>query len=148
MNTMQLLSKAIVFVSGIVFSLSGFAQIQQISHLAPTVLETHVSRTAPDPFEYVDGLTEPQALNYRAVATTIEYPREAVDAGIEGSVMIRVLVDGQGAYVKHFVTASPDPSLTEAVNQQIHLLAFEPGHMQGQPVSGWVSTRFSFRLEE
>lgn len=148
MNMSQFLPKAVAVFVGVTMSLGTYAQMQQLTDFATAMEETPVGEFQPEPFEYVDHMLEPQVLNYREVADAIDYPSQAVDAGIEGSVMIRILVDGEGNYVNHLVTASPDPMLTKAVNQQVRMLAFEPGYLKGKPASGWVSTMFRFRLGE
>ncbi|MEM7659969.1 MAG: energy transducer TonB [Bacteroidota bacterium] len=107
-----------------------------------------MAEAQPTPFDFYAQVQEPQPLNYRQICRQIEYPQLAVNAAIEGSVQVRILVDERGAYQDHMLMSSPDPMLSDAVLLYLKSIQFEPALEQDQPVEAWVSLRFSFVTEE
>lgn len=97
-------------------------------------------------FLFVDE--EPTLLNIRDIRQQIGYPKVARDAGIEGTVVVRVLVDKKGNYKRHRVVKTPHPLLNKAVENQIHNLRFTPAIQGSAPADFWVNVPFKFGLEE
>lgn len=88
----------------------------------------------------------PKPLNLTEVQRTIGYPKAAQQQGIEGKVVVRVLVDEQGRTVKHVVIESPDPLLTEAVVSALPKLTWKPAIQKKKPIMCWVTLPFHFKL--
>lgn len=88
----------------------------------------------------------PVALNLDDVKMLIGYPQEARDAGEQGLVLARVLVDEQGNYLSHEMMYSESDLLEAAVAEQIGQLRFEPGRKDGQVVRFSVVVPFNFKL--
>lgn len=86
----------------------------------------------------------PQPLNKDLVCRLIGYPQLARDAGIMGTVVLRVLVNKQGEYVRHVTKASPHPILTRCVEEHISKLMFEPATCGGKAIYSWVNIPFRF----
>jgi hypothetical protein len=99
----------------------------------------------PLPTEFFGGV-EPKPLNMEEVKRMIGYPPIAREAGIRGKVVVRVLVDQQGQYVKHEVIKDPHPILTNAVTSKLHFISWTQGKMDGEPVKVWVTIPFQFTL--
>jgi TonB family protein len=102
----------------------------------------------PDPYAtleiVIDKLPEPiNLLGFRGVTG---YPALAKESEIEGEVILRVLVDNYGRYLKHIVLQDPHPMLTKAVTDKIEQLRFTPGIQNGKPVIWWVTVPFEFML--
>lgn len=89
---------------------------------------------------------EPQPLNLQEIKQAIGYPRIARDAGIEGNVVVRVLVDKDGKYLRHQVLNGVHPLLHQVVEQHLNKLKFTPALKNGAPMRFWVNIPFSFRL--
>jgi protein TonB len=107
---------------------------------------TEVAEPAePTPFELFDGV-EPLALNLDEVKGDVRYPRAAVEAGIEGTVVLRVLVGSDGAYVRHVVLREAHPLLRAEVERQVRQLRFRPGLQANRPVKVWVTLPFRFKI--
>jgi protein TonB len=100
----------------------------------------------PDPFQFVAVEKEPQPVNMDDIKKRIGYPPAAREAGIEGTVLVRVLVDEKGNYVKHIVLQSPHPLLQKAVEKELPSLKFTPGIQAGKPIRVWVNIPFRFAL--
>ena len=89
---------------------------------------------------------EPKTLNMRDVQMKIGYPQVARDAGIEGTVVLRILVGNEGQYIRHVVLNSVHPALEGAVVQNISKISFTPAEKDGKPVKFWVNLPFTFKL--
>ncbi|MEM7371176.1 MAG: M56 family metallopeptidase [Bacteroidota bacterium] len=88
----------------------------------------------------------PNPLNMGDIQMKIGYPKAAFTQGLEGKVLIKVLVDKQGKYLRHEVLQSPDDIFTDAVEQHIASLTFDPALKDGKPVEFWVTLPFNFKF--
>lgn len=124
------------------------ARIQKRSCNAMTYQKRHcqskdIYRTpAIDDFVFVHK--EPVAINYLEVNNAIGYPAVAREAGIEGSVIVRVLVDEHGNYLKHKIISQAHPLLGRSCDSFVNNLYFTPAVRDGQPVKFWVNIPFHF----
>ncbi len=100
----------------------------------------------PDINEFIFAEEEPKPVNMADVQKLIGYPQIARDAGIEGNVVVRVLVDKRGNYDKHKIITQVHPILTKAVEEHINKLQFTPAIQGGKPIKFWVNIPFNFKL--
>ncbi len=100
----------------------------------------------PDPMAYVVVEKEPQPINIDEIKKRIGHPPAAKEAGIQGKVIVRVLVGKNGKYERHIVIKSPHKILTEAVEKELPNLEFTPGIQAGKPIKVWVTIPFDFQL--
>ena len=115
--------------------------------LSPEVLDRVENYSEePDANAFITVDQEPQPLNMYEVRRAVGYPLIARDAGIEGNVVVRVLVDEEGKYVRHLVLNGVHPVLEKSVTAQLHQLTFSPAMLGGEPVKFWVNIPFAFRL--
>lgn len=87
--------------------------------------------------EYPVAITQPKP----------DYPSMAHDAGIEGTVLVHVLVDRNGRVAE--VRANRDrtvPLLESAALDAARRWVFRPALSNGHPVAVWVAIPFEFRL--
>lgn len=89
---------------------------------------------------------EPAPVNMEDVKRLIGYPPLAVEAEIEGKVVVRVQVSTDGQYLKHVVIADPHPILTNEVAKFLSKIQFTPGIQSGKPIKVWVTIPFDFKL--
>lgn len=89
---------------------------------------------------------EPKPMNMGDIQRSIGYPQTSRDAGLQGVVIPRVLVDSMGNYVTHTVIKRSAPSLTIAVEKEIHKLKFTPAIQDGKAIPFWVNIPFNFKL--
>jgi len=89
---------------------------------------------------------EPKVLNMGAVQRLIGYPIEAREAGIEGTVVVRILVGEEGQYLKHKVINQAHELLLRSIEPHLPALRFEPALQGGKPVKFWVNIPFNFKL--
>lgn len=91
---------------------------------------------------------EPQPINYQQVEEWIGYPETAYNAGIQGDVSLRVLVDQEGQYVKHEVENSFHPLLRIPCEVFTQLLEFKPASKNGEAVTCWVKVSYHFEIPD
>ena len=96
------------------------------------------------PVEEVDQA--PRPLNMAAVQQEVGYPKEAMKQKLEGRVLIKVLVNKEGKYERHEIVESPDEVFSDAIEQHIQKLTFEPARKDDKAVKFWVTIPFNFRL--
>ncbi len=77
----------------------------------------------------------------------IVYPEKAKKDGIEGKVVVRVLVDKNGKIQNKIIEHSTDRIFNEAAVEAIDKTKFEPAKLNGKPIKGWVSVPVEFKLD-
>lgn len=100
----------------------------------------------PDINAFIFAEEEPVPVNMEEIKKMIGYPQLARDAGIEGQVVIRVLVDKNGNYARHRIINQVHPILAKACEEQLHKLKFTPAIQGGKPIQFWVNIPFNFKL--
>ncbi len=75
------------------------------------------------------------------------YPELAKKAGIEGTVVVKVLVNTKGDVEKVEILKS-HPLLDEAAVNAAKQFKFKPGKQRDRYVKVWVSIPFNFRLKK
>jgi TonB family protein len=74
-----------------------------------------------------------------------DYPRAARAAGVQGTVILQVLLDRQGAPRFPVVLESPSPVLAYAASEAVRQGRFEPARLDGRPVAVYYDIRIDFR---
>ncbi len=95
----------------------------------------------PAAFTYADTPPEP------LTAPRPQYPPWAREAGIEGKVLVRVLVGADGIPKKAVIVRGPK-GLTEGVESAVLRWTFRPGLANGRPVEVWVEIPIVFQLRD
>ncbi len=80
-------------------------------------------------------------------SVTPAYPELAVRSGIEGKVLVKVLVGKDGLVHEASVEGSTADILNEAALAAARQFRFTPGLMSYGPVSVWMKIPFTFRLK-
>ena len=87
----------------------------------------------------------PDAVNLSQVKSSIDYPEIAIQAGIEGRVTVKVLVNKQGRVIDIGKLTGP-VIFHDEVEEKVRKLQFTPGLQNGKPVRVWVTVPFNFEL--
>lgn len=111
----------------------------------PSTPENAAIWNTTDEFVLLDE--QPVPVNMDVIADVIEYPDSAWDNGISGKVLLRVLVDASGKYVRHKVLQTPHQWLTAEVERHIAKLQFTPAIQNGRAIATWVTVPFDFRIQ-
>ncbi|RMG20524.1 MAG: energy transducer TonB [Bacteroidetes bacterium] len=88
---------------------------------------------------------QPRPLNLKDIYQELGYPQAAYEAGIEGKVVVKVLIDEQGQYVQHELLEEGHALLATEVAKHLPKLQFEAAQKDGKPVQAWVSIPFVFK---
>lgn len=100
----------------------------------------HVVEVAP---EYPGGVTE----LYKFMAMRIKYPEEAAKNGIQGRVIVRFVVNSDGAISRARVERGVSPELDAEALRVVGLLPkWKPGRNNGKPVACWFVMPINFAL--
>src|SRR5580658_9413383 len=94
----------------------------------------------PSPAKTTDAVTPP-VLRTRTEAT---YPREALQASLEGTVGLEVVVDETGTVVDARVMAPAGHGFDEAALDAVRRFAFEPARKNGVPIRSTVQLAYEF----
>ena len=100
----------------------------------------------PGPNDFVEPDEHPRVLNMKEVSQAIGYPNAAQTIGLEGQVVVRVLIDEQGVYQRHIVLNGVHPILEKAVEVHLNKLRFTPAIQGKKPIKFWVNIPFKFKL--
>ncbi|MFK7970692.1 MAG: energy transducer TonB [Bacteroidia bacterium] len=90
------------------------------------------------------GYSEPQPLNVDSVRVLIGYP----NAEIEGTVIVRLLIDEEGNCKTYKLIKKAHPLLWEGVEPFIMLIRFRPFIKNGKPIGFWVTVPFNFKITD
>ena len=142
----------------VMFRLSDNGQKEEykpIPKIDETVVVGYASKQAPaeeDPvFEVVENMPEfadgmGGLMQY--LSKNIKYPVEAQKAGIQGRVIMQVIIDKNGNVTNPKVTQPVDPLLdTEAIRVTASMPKWKPGTQRGMPVNVKYTFPIVFRLQ-
>ena len=103
-------------------------------------------------------LDSDQAVGYEAKEVDVKaeitakplpgYTREARRAAVQGVVVLKVLLSGDGKLDRVRVVRRLPYGLTENAIRAACEIKFKPAMKGGQPVAQWVSLQYAFRLAE
>lgn len=124
--------------------LGGFASNIDFNPREKVVIEQRIEEPAHDQFLPVEK--EP-GVDLAKLQRSIKYPELARRAGIEGKVIVRVLVDDKGKVRRQMIEYTDHEMLNEAAMEAISNYGlFTPAIQNNQPIMCWVSIPIQFRL--
>jgi protein TonB len=106
-----------------------------------TLVVQNDTEASPSPDDFVAVDVEPMRLRIDPPV----YPELAKSAGVQGTVMVRVLV-GKDGKVKNVIVVEGNPLLNEAAIACAKTAIFRPAISQQQPVEVWVMMPITFKL--
>ena len=77
----------------------------------------------------------------------IPYPEEARARGLEGTVVLRILVDETGTVRSVKLVSGPGGGLDEAATKAVARFRFRPAMRKGQPVATEIRYAYTFELD-
>ena len=109
------------------------------------LLATTLSAAVPD---WRDSEQPPAPIGgYETLAKNIEYPEMASKAGIEGTVLVKTLIDENGQVLETVVVGDKPPTgMAEAACKGIQQTRFEPARQYGRPMATWITIPVVFDL--
>ena len=95
------------------------------------------------------GSTDPKYFLQKWVYTYMKYPKEAVNQGIQGRVLVDFIIDENGKVGDVTVLKGSDPLLDEEAVRIISASPdWKPGKVEGRKVKSEMSLYIDFRLEK
>lgn len=111
-----------------------------------TEVEVKVREEEPAPDEFIPVEKEPW-VDLEKLQKKVEYPDLARRAGIEGRVIVRVLVGKSGKVRKTLIEYTDSELLNQSAIEAISKHGtFTPAIQNGQPITCWVSIPITFKL--
>lgn len=111
-----------------------------------TVSETTEPAVVSDNFVEFPELPPTPVGGYGQIIKNIPYPAEAIQLGIEGTVVVSVYVDESGHAVGVDILKKVHPLLDESAIKAVYSTKFEPAKQAGIPVFSKVTIPVPFRL--
>lgn len=121
-----------------------FDQVQDID-LGEKKLDVGKIEDEPGIDEFIPVEKEP-VVDLVALQKSIVYPEMARKAGIEGQVIVRVLVGKDGKPKKAVVQYTDSKMLDKAAKKAVMKQIFTPAIQNGKPITCWVSIPIKFKL--
>jgi protein TonB len=138
-------------------TLESTSQASSFAVPAGNTLYGQPSKTANDPQEAkpykadrylaASQLNELPAVESRPDSLRPFYPEGARRRGVEGDVVLRLLIDADGSLAKVEVIGDPGAGLGEAGARAIRQFRFRPGKVGGQPVATTITYVLHFVLD-
>jgi protein TonB len=125
------------------FTYSGPIKVEEKKVEEKIEKQKEVEKTVYQSFEVEKA---PECVNLAQVRSSMTYPEVARQAGIEGRVTVKVLVDVDGSVMKVGSISGPDVFADEVRDKSMNL-QFTPGLQNGKPVKVWVTVPFNFKLK-
>lgn len=97
-------------------------------------------------FETFEVEKAPSPLNLGEVKAMMRYPDMAINSGIEGNVVAKVLV-GRDGRVERIGNLSGPNIFHAEVRSKLNSLQFTPAIQNGRAVQCWINVPFSFKLK-
>lgn len=98
----------------------------------------------PDPYAFLLCDNVPRLLNLDEVMNSVRFPAVLNEFGLQGDVMVCVLVDQQGRYANHMILKSSHPIFRHYLEPRLPDLRFHPAILRDKPILYWVTMRFTF----
>lgn len=123
------------------------AEILDIPPPPPTPVAKEEEEDEPEIFVVVEQMPTINGGTERLYAV-LDYPEIARQAGIEGMVVVQVVVMPDGMPSQPFVARSAGEILDKAAVEAVMKLTFSPGKQRGKPVMVRMAIPIRFRLKE
>lgn len=98
----------------------------------------------PDEFTPVEQLP---TFDIAELQRNLKYPELARRSGIEGTIVVRVLIDRRGNAVKTMIDASDNVVLEKAAADAVLSTTFTPALQNNVPTAVWMQVPVMFRLQ-
>ena len=100
----------------------------------------------PDPDEFVPVEKQP-GMDIAELQKLVEYPKLAKEAGVEGRVIVKALIDANGKVRRTLVEYTDNSLLNQAAIDAIkNYKNFTPAIQNNKPVMVWISIPLRFKL--
>lgn len=147
MNLNRLLPLVLAAATLLLIARPGFAQTHHNQKHKRPVLKPVVSATQKQPIESTDFVyvtEEPRPL--QPIDDSIRYPAGAKQLGVQGDVLVRILVETDGRVSKALIDRSDSKLLEDEAVRLLKSTKFSPALDGDKPVHVWIQQTVHFRL--
>jgi hypothetical protein len=109
----------------------------------PTEPQVIAAPAWPDSSEFITYEREASTTNLDEIHQRIGYPAIPKDADLDGKFIVRILVDENGNYVRHYVVRMAHPAIMERIEPLVPEFRWIPAEKGGRPVPSWVTLPFT-----
>ena len=113
--------------------------------LGPPPVEEEEAPAEPEIFVVVETMPKMKG-GIESLFRSVKYPVIARKQGIEGNVLVKIVVDEEGQPQNPVIMRSPSPLLDQAALEAVMKQQFEPGRQRGRAVNVEVVIPVMFRL--
>ena len=119
---------------------------EELANLTPPPAVEEEEDTEPEIFLVVEQ--PPKIIGGLASLNgAITYPKVAIQSGVEGTVVVQVVVNEEGLPISPKVVRSASPLLEQAAIDAVLKQKFEPGKQRGRAVKTAITIPVKFRLK-
>ena len=119
--------------------------INYVQQEKPIIQEITKTESLPD-IESVPDVEKYPEVDLESIQKNVVYPQMAINIGLEGTVVIRVLIDANGKPARTSVFNSDSPMLEKAATAAVLKATFTPAIQNGKAVACWVNIPIRFKL--
>ncbi len=123
---------------------------QQVTFKLGAVQKTLVQSAKDEPIpakdDFVEVSEEPKPL--LDMMSLIKYPLEARQRGLEGEVMVEMLISKDGKVERVEVSNATDKLFADEAIRAAMLMKFTPAKLTGEPVRIWFTQQVKFKLNQ
>ncbi|KIL99312.1 Ferric siderophore transport system periplasmic binding protein TonB [Paramagnetospirillum magnetotacticum MS-1] len=124
------------------------AAITATTDVAPLAPPPPAALVAPSPEPVRETVKVAPALDQSRPCQPPQYPQSARRAGESGAVVLKFLIESDGAVLESLVDASSGfERLDEAARAALALCRFKPGTIDGRPERSWARIRYVWKLQ-
>ena len=124
--------------------LAPFAQAQQVNIISADSI-SKMKEPSPNEGYYVE--IAPKCLNFTEIMTLIATENHCCHCEpFEGKIILRILIDEKGNYVRHIVAKSTNWRVLKEVEKHVKELRFTPAYQHNKPIKFWLNVPFNFDL--
>lgn len=107
-----------------------------------------VVETIGNPDEIVNAVEKEAVVDYEGLKKTIVYPAIPLKTGLEGSVVVQVLIGADGKPAQSRVLSSTNVAFNkEAIRAVMEFTGYKPAIQNQAPVAYWLAIPINFKLK-
>jgi len=110
-------------------------------------VSTSIEDKEPGIYEFI-AVDQPPQVDLGELQRNVVFPKIARRAGIEGKVIIRVLIDKLGKVKKFKIQYSDNSMLDSAAINAVKMTKFTPAIKDGKAILAWVTIPINFKLAD
>ena len=107
--------------------------------------ESRPDEVFPGPDEIIP-IDQPPQFNAAELVRNVQYPEDARRDGIQGRVLVRVLINRNGSVLRRIVEYTSNHALDSAAVSAVAATKFIPAKWGGVVVSAWITVPVNFTL--